>query len=198
MGIQYPFWFDAFSLPKIVHQRWGSVFGGINFFSQLRFLVMFLDDCQDQIWATQSPELSKVNIDLFYIIRKWLCDFDSVSVLLFRQFWLVIWKSHPYLRSAQNCLLTKRPCVITWHELLQRRRIKEWDTGPRVWSGASSEMNSSISNLNSSAECPWLLVFSFLSQRIFTSTHIYTCLYRDSSWIGLDGLEDFVSTAGII
>ena len=32
-GIQYPFRFDAFSLPKIMHQRWGSVFGGINFFS---------------------------------------------------------------------------------------------------------------------------------------------------------------------
>ena len=64
-GIQYLFRFDAFSLPKIMHQRWGSVFGAINFFSQLRFLVTFLDGCQDQVWATQSPELSKVKIRLF-------------------------------------------------------------------------------------------------------------------------------------
>ena len=63
-GIQYPFRFDAFSLPKVMHQRRGSIFGGINFFSQLRFLVTFLDGCQNQIWATQSPELSKVNIHL--------------------------------------------------------------------------------------------------------------------------------------
>ena len=63
-GIEYPFRFDAFSLPKIMHQRWGSVFGGKNFFSQLRFLVTLLDGCQDQVWANQSLELSKVNIDL--------------------------------------------------------------------------------------------------------------------------------------
>ena len=63
-GIQYPFRFNAFSSLTIMHQRWGSVFWGINFFSQLRFLVTFLDGCQDQVWATQSSELSKASIKL--------------------------------------------------------------------------------------------------------------------------------------
>ena len=59
-GIQYAFRFDAFSLPSLMHQRWDSVFGGISFFSQLRFLITFMDGCQNQDWFSLTPELNKV------------------------------------------------------------------------------------------------------------------------------------------
>ena len=108
--IQCPFRFDAYSLPRIMHQRWGSVFRGINFFSLLRFLVTFLDGCQDQIWATESPELSKVNIDLSSLEGRRLGGFDDL-ILFLRQFRPASWRSLLYLQFAQNCLLTGRPCM---------------------------------------------------------------------------------------
>ena len=58
--IEYPFLFDAFSLPDLMHERWGSVFGTISFFSQLKFLVAFLDGCSGQPWAALMPEFVKV------------------------------------------------------------------------------------------------------------------------------------------
>ena len=60
-GLQYPFRFDIFSLPNLMHQRWDSVFGGISFFSQLRFFITFMDGCQNQVWITLMPELTKVS-----------------------------------------------------------------------------------------------------------------------------------------
>ena len=59
-GIEYPFRFDALCLPDLMHERWGSVFGTISFFSQLKFLVTFLDGCGGQPWAALMPEFVKV------------------------------------------------------------------------------------------------------------------------------------------
>ena len=61
-GIEYPFRFDALSLPDMMHERWGSVFGTISFFSQLKFLVAFLDGCSGQPWAALMPEFVKVRV----------------------------------------------------------------------------------------------------------------------------------------
>ena len=46
-GFQSPFRFDSLSLPTLMHQR-------------LRFLASFMNGCQDQVWVTLMPELSKV------------------------------------------------------------------------------------------------------------------------------------------
>ena len=59
-GIEYPFRFDALSLPSMMHERWGRVFAAISFFSQLKFLVTFLDGCSGQPWAALMPEFVKV------------------------------------------------------------------------------------------------------------------------------------------
>ena len=59
-GIEYPFRFDALSMPSKMHERWGSVFGTISFFSQLKFLVTFLDGCSGQPSAALMPEFVKV------------------------------------------------------------------------------------------------------------------------------------------
>ena len=58
--IEYPFRLDALSLPEMMHERRGSVFGTISFFSQLMFLVALLDGCCGQPWAALMPEF--VNI----------------------------------------------------------------------------------------------------------------------------------------
>ena len=59
-GTEYPFRFDALSLPSMMHERWGSVFGSISFFSQLKFLITFLDGCGGQPWAALMPEFVRV------------------------------------------------------------------------------------------------------------------------------------------
>ena len=59
-GIEYPFRFDALSLLSMMHERWGSVFGSISFFSQLKFLITFLDGCGGQPWAALMPEFVRV------------------------------------------------------------------------------------------------------------------------------------------
>ena len=64
-GIEYPFRFDALSLPDKMHEKWGSVFGAISFFSQLKFLITFLDGCAGQPWASLMPEFVKVVICSF-------------------------------------------------------------------------------------------------------------------------------------
>ena len=62
-GIQYPFRFEVFSLPELMHPealQTGYFFGRIDFFSQLKFLVVFLRGGLSQPWALKSPELCKV------------------------------------------------------------------------------------------------------------------------------------------
>ena len=60
--IQYPFRFDALSLSTLMRRRWDSVFGGISFFSQLLFLITFMDGCHNQVWFALIHELGKVGI----------------------------------------------------------------------------------------------------------------------------------------
>ena len=41
-GVQYPFQFDAFSLPTLMHQSDANVFGTVDFYSQLKYLIVAL------------------------------------------------------------------------------------------------------------------------------------------------------------
>ena len=63
-GIQYPFRFEAFSMPDFMHPnalQTSHVFGRIDMFSQLKYLVVFLRGSPSQPWALQCPELCKVS-----------------------------------------------------------------------------------------------------------------------------------------
>ena len=63
-GIQYPFRFEAFSLPDFMHPnplQTSHVFGRIDMCSQLKYLVVFLRGSPSQPWALQCPELCKVS-----------------------------------------------------------------------------------------------------------------------------------------
>ena len=47
-GIEYPFRFNALSLPTLIHSQEGSVFGRIDFYTQLKDFVVFVSGCQNQ------------------------------------------------------------------------------------------------------------------------------------------------------
>ena len=60
-GVQYPFRFDAFSLPAIMHQFDANVFGIVDIFSQLQRLIVTLSGVLSHPWTTETPELTKVS-----------------------------------------------------------------------------------------------------------------------------------------
>ena len=60
-GVQYPFRFDVFSLPTIMHQTDANVFGTVDIFSQLKLLVVSLSGVLVHSWTTEAPELTKVS-----------------------------------------------------------------------------------------------------------------------------------------
>ena len=64
-SIQFPFRFEVLSLPRLMHQKFDSFFGKIDFFSQLKYLTVFLNSSLDQTWMLNCPNLSKVNIPSF-------------------------------------------------------------------------------------------------------------------------------------
>ena len=59
-GVDYPSRFKALSLPQVMHQKEGCVFGPIDFYTQLKYLVAFLSNSLDEPWMAGCPELSKV------------------------------------------------------------------------------------------------------------------------------------------
>ena len=59
-NVQYPFRFDAFSLSSIMHQSDTNVFGTVDIFSQLKFLIVTLSGILIQSWTVDAPELTRV------------------------------------------------------------------------------------------------------------------------------------------
>ena len=59
-SVQSPPRFEELSLPQLMHRKSQSVFGRLDFFSTLRYLVISLGGCLELGWALLSPELSKV------------------------------------------------------------------------------------------------------------------------------------------
>ena len=60
-GVQYPFRFDVFSLPAIMRQFDANVFGIVDIFSQLQYLIVTLSGVLSHPWTTETPELTKVS-----------------------------------------------------------------------------------------------------------------------------------------
>ena len=61
-SVQSPPRFEELNLPQLMHKKCSSVFGKIDFFSVLRYLVISLGGCLELDWVLLSPELSKVRI----------------------------------------------------------------------------------------------------------------------------------------
>ena len=77
----------------------GSVFGGINFFSQLTFLMVFMDGSQNLVWMVHAPELCKVSgFSFLYILPKYTSEVYLRSVLpnyiipkyISQKFWVLV------------------------------------------------------------------------------------------------------------
>ena len=66
-GIQYPFRFGSMSLPHLMHQTGGSVFGKIDIFSQVKFLLGSLNGCQELPWIGNMPTLVQVSVLLWLV-----------------------------------------------------------------------------------------------------------------------------------
>ena len=66
-GVQYPFRFDVLSLQALMYKEGGSVFGPMDFFSQLRYLIVFLSGILTEPWTLESPELTKVGYLLLLV-----------------------------------------------------------------------------------------------------------------------------------
>ena len=64
-GVQYPIRFDALSLQTLMHKEGGGVFGSMDFFSQLRYLIVFLSGILTEPWTLESPELTKLGYLFF-------------------------------------------------------------------------------------------------------------------------------------
>ena len=88
-GIQYPFRFEVISLPELMHPnvlQTKHVFGRIDMYSQLKYLVVFLRGCQNQPSVSlQCSELCKVFIhfifhcfDFYSLLRRFVVGFFFV------------------------------------------------------------------------------------------------------------------------
>ena len=59
-GVQSPYRFDILSAKNLMNKSSYSVFGRIDFFSVIQFLVISLRGCLSQDWTLTAPELKKV------------------------------------------------------------------------------------------------------------------------------------------
>ena len=57
-GVKYPFRFDVMSLQNLMYQQNASVFGNIDFFSQIKYLLVFLSDILVEPWALETPDFT--------------------------------------------------------------------------------------------------------------------------------------------
>ena len=132
-GVEYPFRFDALSLPNKMHERWGSVFGAVSSFSQLKFLIALLVGSAEQSWASLMPEFIKVAILYFRprvqfyalvssfipFVGKLLMQVEVVAVPTICSELLANWKSvHQYLSKIAppqvNQGVISRPQSLDW------------------------------------------------------------------------------------
>ena len=93
-GIEYSFRYQVTSLHKLMHKREGSVFGRIDFYSQLKYLLAYLAHSLDEPWMSKAPELSKVGFMPWSLGSSPSCTFYHV-VLFCRLLTIVTCDSSP-------------------------------------------------------------------------------------------------------
>ena len=98
-GVQNPFRFDVFSQPVIMHQTDPNVFGIVDMFSQLKFLVVALSGVLVHPWTVDTPELAKVSSPR-HTSTLWDKDSQCHCGLCYRQLKLASSKYHASLPYA--------------------------------------------------------------------------------------------------
>ena len=64
-GVQRPTTFDEIAIKKLMHKDSFSVFGRIDFFSVLQYLVVCLSGSLEMEWTLFTPELTKVSPSVY-------------------------------------------------------------------------------------------------------------------------------------
>ena len=103
-GVEYPFRFKALSLPEIMHQKEGCVFGRIDFYTQLKYLIAFLNNSLDEPWMATCPELSKVR--------------NGANFPCTHHFYSCISTSYPSFSAITNCELRIRSLPALCSEII--------------------------------------------------------------------------------
>ena len=68
--------FEEISLEKVKHKKSYSVFGRINFYAVIKYIVVCLGGSLDLEWILVAPELARVSITAFFVLYN---SFPSVS-----------------------------------------------------------------------------------------------------------------------
>ena len=66
-GVQRPTLFDDIAIKKLMHKDSYSVFGRIDFFSVLQYLVICLSSSLQMEWTLFTPELAKVGLQGYFL-----------------------------------------------------------------------------------------------------------------------------------
>ena len=64
-GVQRPTIFDEIAIKKLMHKDSYSVFGRIDFFSVLQYLVVCLSGSLEMEWTLFTPELTKARLSVY-------------------------------------------------------------------------------------------------------------------------------------
>ena len=110
-GVQYPFRFDEFNLPRIMHRQNFSVFGRVDFFSVLDHLISSLRGALYHSWTLETPELVKVSSAI--IFRRFLFRRSYLGHLSFRLLHVKVLRSGHYPSFAKKSSIIGSMCPIT-------------------------------------------------------------------------------------
>ena len=120
-GVQSPPRFEELSIKSLIHKKGYSVFGKIDLFSVLQFVVVSLGNSLDLDWVLLSPELSKVGI-LFTINGHCLNYHTSTSTFYFRLSDHANWNQWTsYTLSRTVTSLEQSGCILVQEHPLARR-----------------------------------------------------------------------------
>ena len=87
-GIQSPLCFNTISLRKLFHKSMPSVFGPVDFYSVLQYLIVYLGAADQEDWILDAPALLEVSLFLSFTAP------ISFSVLLFLIFFSECFRQH--------------------------------------------------------------------------------------------------------
>ena len=111
-GVEYPFRSKTLSLLQIMHQKEGCVFGRIDFYTQLKYLIAFLSNSLDEPWMVNCPELTKVwEVAIFIFTHRFRSDSPTLfsssghNQLRFAD----SFSSHPLFRDHYKLAFVPRP-----------------------------------------------------------------------------------------
>ena len=112
-GVQSPFRFDCLSVKDLMNKKSYSVFGRVDFFSVLQYLIVSLGGCVSQEWTLTTPELTKVC--KVCLVKAFIVSGLVLSILVFlRPSSHASWGLLLYQLYATRCYQTGPQSLLTF------------------------------------------------------------------------------------